>query len=153
MLLSVSDVSAIGTSGPTFDISPSGNILSNDGKYCGRLKFTATNPYSYSIDIEIWSKLTSSSGPYSFSGISLSINPNSSNQLTAVTSGDYSYYAVFTKTSDLSFISNTSGAPIRGIVYALPTITSQVSNSDIQTCLNIAPNNLSVFANAGSGTI
>ena len=39
------------------------------------------------------------------------------------------------------------------IINALPSIISEVSNSDIATCLNVAPNFLTVTANAGSGTI
>ena len=58
----------------------------------------------------------------------------------------------YTVTDSKGCISPSSAA-FSVTINALPSIISEVSNSDIATCLNVAPNFLTVTANAGSGTI
>ena len=137
--------------GQTFTLDPSSKAYPSVN--CDQTTFlffnNTVNPIWYKIYVSSddgttgWTDITTAFTPQRVNaGIQIPIN--------VVNDG---YYKIYYSTNNTVNLSSLSLASIRTTIKESPTITSQVSNLDIQTCLNIAPNNLSVTASAGSGTI
>jgi hypothetical protein len=127
------------------------------GWNCDNAKFQIDNSSGASIKYEIWYSI-SSTGTFQKQPGTFTIS-NGTQEVDYQNEGFY--YAIFidpscNSSSNISCIirdSRNDGGLLQVDFYTFPIITSQVSSIDNPTCLNIAPNALSVTANAGSGTI
>ena len=143
MLLSVKGV------GQTFSLDPSSNAY--PAVNCDQTIFILTN----NTGNKIWYRIYLSSDDANWTDVSLlgnaqPLNASATFQISGQSDG---YYKIYYSTNNTVNLSSSSLASIRTTVKVSPTITSEVSNLANATCLNIAPNNLSVTASAGSGTI
>ncbi|NBT09170.1 MAG: hypothetical protein EBS98_10275, partial [Chitinophagia bacterium] len=143
MLLSVKGV------GQSFTLDPSSNAY--PAVNCDQTIFILTN----NTGSKIWYRIYLSSDNATWTDVSLlgnaqPLNASASFQISGQSDG---YYKIYYSTNNSVNLSSSSLASIRTTVKVSPTITSEVSNLANATCLNIAPNNLSVTASAGSGTI
>ena len=135
--------------GQSFALDPNSNAY--PAVNCDQTIFILTN----NSGSKIWYRIYLSSDDANWTDVSLlgnaqQLNASASFQISAQNDG---YYKIYYSTNNTVNLSSSSLPSIRTTVKLSPTITTEVSNLDIQTCLNVAPNNLSVSANAGSGTI
>ena len=88
----------------SFNLNSGASTASNDGNFCGRVKFDVVNSNSFAVDVDIMQKVPGS-GTYVSTGITYTISANQTANLNSSfvsTSGSYSYYAIFSKSSDFS---------------------------------------------------
>ena len=135
----------------SFNLNSGASTASNDGNFCGRVKFDVVNSNSFAVDVDIMQKVPGS-GTYVSTGITYTISANQTANLNSSfvsTSGSYSYYAIFLKSSDNSNLSNTSATPIIIVINALPNAGTITGASEVCVGLTIP---LTSNPSGGSGT-
>ncbi len=135
----------------SFNLNSGASTASNDGNFCGRVKFDVVNSNSFAVDVDIMQKVPGS-GTYVSTGITYTIIANQTANLNSSfvsTSGSYSYYAIFLKSSDNSNLSNTSATPIIIVINALPNAGTITGASEVCVGLTIP---LTSNPSGGSGT-
>ena len=135
----------------SFNLNSGASTASNDGNFCGRVKFDVVNSNSFAVDVDIMQKVPGS-GTYVSTGITYTISANQTANLNSSfvsTSGSYSYYAIFLKSSDNSNLSNTSATPIIIVINALPNAGIITGASEVCVGLTIP---LTSNPSGGSGT-
>ena len=135
----------------SFNLNSGASTASNDGNFCGRVKFDVVNSNSFAVDVDIMQKVPGS-GTYVSTGITYTIFANQTANLNSSfvsTSGSYSYYAIFLKSSDNSNLSNTSATPIIIVINALPNAGTITGASEVCVGLTIP---LTSNPSGGSGT-
>ena len=143
MLLSVKVV------GQTFTLDASSNAYPVVN--CDQTTFILTN----NTGSTIWYRLYLSSNDIDWTDISLAgssqrLNAGATFSINVQSDG---YYKIHYAGSTTVSLSSSSLPSIQTIIKSSPTIITEVSNLDYAICLNSTPTNLSVTANAGSGTI
>ena len=135
--------------GQTFTLDASSNAYPVVN--CDQTTFILTN----NTGSTIWYRLYLSSNDIDWTDISLAgssqrLNAGATFSINVQSDG---YYKIHYAGSTTVSLSSSSLPSIQTIIKSSPTIITEVSNLDYAICLNSTPTNLSVTANAGSGTI
>ncbi len=135
--------------GQTFTLDASSNAYPVVN--CDQTTFMLTN----NTGSTIWYRLYLSSNDIDWTDISLAgssqrLNAGATFSINVQSDG---YYKIHYAGSTTVSLSSSSLPSIQTIIKSSPTIITEVSNLNYAICLNSTPTNLSVTANAGSGTI
>ena len=148
IILGIMLLSKVGV-GQSFTLDASSNAY--PAVNCDQTTFILTN----NTGSTIWYRLYLSSNDIDWTDISLAgssqrLNAGATFSINVQSDG---YYKIHYAGSTTVSLSSSSLPSIQTIIKSSPTIITEVSNLDYAICLNSTPTNLSVTANAGSGTI